>query len=309
MLEYFLTVDKQILTMMLMVAVGYMIYRKGLVTDKGLADMSQLLLKIVTPMILISSFQRTFSWESFRQWGVMFGVTILTYAVLIAAATLFYRDKSHPLCPENRLAVVFPNNGFMAIPLMLALAGEQGVFLGSTNIILLNILFWTYGVRTFQPDAKADMKQAFFNPGTIAVALGLLLFVSPWKLPEPVFQAVSSIGALNTPLAMIVLGGFLAQTDLKACFKNPAFYKMSAVKLLLIPCVMFGVLMFLSLPDELKVVAAICSVTPTATAVSMLADICHRNFRYASGAVVITTVISAATIPVMMTLAKAVLKF
>ncbi|MBE5040013.1 AEC family transporter [Ructibacterium gallinarum] len=309
MLEYFLTVDKQILAMMLMVVVGYIIYRKGMISDKGLADMSQLLLKIVTPMILITSFQRQFTYEAFLQWLIMFGVTVLSYAVLITAATLFFYNKKEPHCPENRLAVVFPNNGFMAIPLMLALAGEEGVFLGSTNIILLNILFWTYGTRTFCPEGKFNIRQALLNPGTIAVAFGLLLFVAPWKLPEPVFEAVDSIGSLNTPVAMIVLGGFLAQTDLKACLRNKAFYKMSAIKLLLIPCVMFAILAVLPLPPQVRVVASICSVTPTATAVSMLADIYNRDFRYASGAVVITTVISAITIPLMMTLAKAVLGF
>lgn len=309
MLDYFFTVDKQILAMILMVITGYIAYRKGIVTEKGLGDMSQLLLKIVTPMILITSFQREFSQKEFFQWGIMFGVTVLTYGILILTATLFYRNKSRSLWQENRLAVVFPNNGFMAIPLMQALAGEQGVFLGSTNIILLNILFWTYGTRTFCPEEKTKLKQAFLNPGTIAVVLGLLLFFSPWKLPAPVFQAVSAIGSLNTPLAMIVLGGFLAQTDLKAAFKNTAFYKLSAVKLLLIPCMMFAILACLPLSSEIKVVAAICSVTPTSTALSMLAELYNRDFRYASGAVIITTLISAVTIPVMMTLAKGILKF
>lgn len=309
MLEYFLTVDKQILAMALMVAVGYIVYRKGLVTDQGLSDMSQLLLKVVTPMVLISAFQRPFSWEGLRDWGIMFSVTALTYGVSIAVAVLFYRNKSHPLCPENRLGVVFPNNGFMAIPLMLSLAGEEGVFLGSTNIILLNILFWTYGSQLLQPGSKINLRQAFLNPGTVSVVLGLLLFLSPWKLPGPVFQAVDALGSLNTPVAMLVLGGFLAQSNMRTYFQTGAYYRLCAVKLLVIPCVMLAILRFLPLPPAIKVVASICSVTPTATALSMLTEIYHRDRRYASGVVMITTVLSAVSIPLMMTLAKAILQF
>lgn len=309
MLEFFLTVDKQILIMVLMVIVGYFVYKKGLVSDKGLSDMSQLLLKIVVPMIMISSFRRPFSWEMFGSWGIALGISVLSYVILIMIASLAYRDKTHSLCPENRLALVFSNNGFMAIPLMMALAGTEGVFLGSTNIIFQNILFWTYGTYMLRPGTKLQLKQAFINPGTISVVLGLLLFISPWKLPEPVFEAVDAIGSLNTPIAMMVLGGFLAKSDMRTFLKTGAFYKISAIKLIVIPCVMFLILRFLPLSNNIKIVTAICSVMPTGTALSMLTEFYNRDFRYASGAVMITTVISAVTISLMMTLAKLVLEF
>ncbi len=309
MLAYFFTVDQQILTMFLMVAAGYLLYRFRVLTEHGLAELSQLLLKIVTPMVLLTSFQREFSREVFFDWVVMFLVSVLLYAVHILAARIVYRDIDAPRCAESRLAVAFPNNGFMAIPLMLALAGETGVFLGSTNIILLNILFWTYGSRTLSPGEPIRTKQILQNPGLIAVVLGLLLLFSPVKLPEPIYQAVYQIGFLNTPLAMLVLGGFLAQADLKAIFKTPAYLQLSALKLLALPCILIGLLYLLPLSREVKTVAAICSVTPTATAVSMLANVYHRDVSFASGAVVITTLISAVTIPVMMTLAKMLLQF
>ena len=309
MLAYFLTVDQQILTMLLMVAVGYILYKTKMIGEKGLSEMSQLLLKIVTPMILLTSFQREFSQEVFTEWLAMFGISALFYGIMIAVATLVYRNKTKTCWGESRLSVVFPNNGFMAIPLMLALAGEKGVFLGSTNIILLNILFWTYGTRILSPGEKIRFRQILLNPGIIAVVLGLLLFISPQKLPQPVFQAVNQIGSLNTPLAMIVLGGFLAQSKLKELFRNAAFYKISIIKLLLIPCILFAVLLLLPMSNAVKTVAAICAVTPTATAVSMLAEVYHRDFRFASGAVVVTTILSAVTIPIMMTLAKMLLQF
>ncbi len=304
MLEYFLTVDKQIISMLCMVAVGYILFRVKLISEKGLHDMSQLLLKIITPMILLTSFQREFSMDLMVEWLIFFAITGLTYFVSIGIATLCFYNKEKEHWAESRLAVTLANNGFMAIPLMLALTGEKGVFLGSTNIIFLNILFWTYGTRILAPNSKIGVKQIVFNPGVIAVALGLLLFLSPWKLPEPVFQAVSSIGAMNTPLAMIVLGAFLAQTDLKQCIKSFALYKICAVKLLLIPCVTFILLSFLPLSQDSMVVAVICSVTPTATAVSMLAEIYHADFRFASGAVVFTTLISSVTMPIFLTIAK-----
>lgn len=197
----------------------------------------------------------------------------------------------------------------MAIPLMLALAGEKGVFLGSTNIILLNILFWTYGIKMLKAGAPLSLKQILLNPGVIAVVLGLLLFLSPWKLPEPAYIAVSSLGDLNTPLAMIVLGGFLAQTNFKEIFKNLSFYKICLIKLFLVPCILFFIFLWIPMPHEIKIVASICAVTPSATAVPMFAEICGKDARYASGAVMINSVFAAVTIPIMLTVAKMILGF
>ena len=107
MLAYFLTVDQQILTMFLMVAAGYLLYRFRVLTEHGLAELSQLLLKIVTPMVLLTSFQREFSKEVFFDWVVMFLVSALLYAVHILAVRIVYRDIDAPHCAESRLAVAF----------------------------------------------------------------------------------------------------------------------------------------------------------------------------------------------------------
>ena len=85
--------------------------------------MSNLLMKIVTPMILISSFQRQFSGDLMLDWTAMFVVAVLTYGVQMLLAWIFYRNpKSHAFA-ENRMSIVMPNNGFLAFPLMQALAG------------------------------------------------------------------------------------------------------------------------------------------------------------------------------------------
>ena len=309
MLDYFLTVDKQILSMALMVLLGYVAYKKGFIGEQGVEDMSQLLLKFVTPMVVISSFQREFSFDALSQWGLMLVVTIGSYALLILIATLAYKNKKDEHWSENRISIVFGNNGFMAIPLLQALVGDWGVFLVSVNIVILNIMFWTYGMKILKSDSKMRFKQAFINPGSIGVFIGFLLFVSPLELPKPLSDTVNSLAALNTPIAMIVLGGFLAQTDLKQLFKNVEFYKLSAIRLVLVAVISFGILYFIPLPKEMMAVAAICSVTPSATAVPMLSSITNKDYKYASGAVVITTIISAFTIPLLMTLAKMFLGF
>ena len=309
MFEYFLTVVQQIFSMALMVLVGYAIYKAKMISEEGLKSMSNLLMKIVTPMILISSFQRQFSGDLMLDWTAMFVVAVLTYGVQMFLAWIFYRNpKSHAFA-ENRMSIVMPNNGFLAFPLMQALAGENGIFLGSTNVIILNILLWTYGVKHLKSDEKINIKKILLNPGVIAVVLGLLLFVSPVKLPKPVFNAIDAIGALNTPLAMIILGGLLAQTDLKKCLSQFGFYKISFIKLILLPIIMMFIFKLLPISGNVMLVSFICSVTPVATAVGMLSQLYDGDYRYATGSIIITTVLSAITMPIILAIGSGILGY
>ena len=305
MIEYFLTVGGQIVVMFLMVVVGYAMYKHGMLTERGTKDMSVLLLKVVTPIILMSSFQRAFEPKLFLRWLGMFGISAITYAISIVISIIAYRgDKARA---EDKMCIFLPNNGFLAFPLMQALAGDHGIFFGATNVVLLTILQWTYGLKLLKPNERISVKKILFNPGMIGVVLGLLLFFSPVKLPKYVFGAVESLASLNTPLAMIVLGGLLAQTDLKEALSEPSFYKLSAIKLLLVPAVMLPIIKFIPMTESMRLVAFICSVTPAATAVSMMAQLCGGDYRRAAAAVVITTILSAFTMPVILAIGRVVL--
>ncbi len=310
MIDYFLTVLGQIVSMFLMCAVGFALCKFKLLSEKGIKEMTVLLLKVVSPLILISSFQREFEKEVFIEWLWAFAAALICYVVFILMAKLFYRDKTKRGFAESKMAVVFPNNGFMAFPLVLALVGSSyGIFLASANIVIFNILLWTYGIKLIKPDEKLNLKSLLTNPGIIGVVGGLLLFVSPVKLPEPIFAAVDAIGSLNTPVAMIILGALVARTDLKQAFKNLSIYRLSFIKLIIAPLIMMLIYMFLPLPKTVQLVAFVGAVTPSATGVSMLAQLFDGDYKYATSAVVITTVLSAITMPIILAIGKVTLGY
>ncbi len=309
MLNYFLTVVQQIFSMFLMVMVGFFMFKAKMINESGIKNMSVLLLKIVMPMIVISAFQRQFDSELFLEWWIMFGASLLTYIICIMLAEIFFRkDGSYP-APESKLSLVLPNCGFLAFPLMQALAGDMGIFMGSTAVILLNIIQWTYGVKLLKANEKIGLRKLLLTPGTIAIVCSLALFISPVKLPKPVFQAIDSIGSLNTPLAMILLGAMLAQTNIKEGLSKFCYYKISILKLLVVPLVMMFVFKLLPFTDTVRLVAFICSVVPTATSVSMMAQLYDSDYCYATNAVVITTILSVITMPVLLSIGKVILGY
>lgn len=293
--------------MFLIVLTGFVMYRTKLLTEKGIKEMSVLLLRVVTPIILMSQFQREFEADLMIDWLKMFLASAITFAVAIILSIIFFPKKNSRA--EEKLCIFLPNNGFLAFPLMQALAGELGIFFGSTSVIIMSIIQWTYGLKLLRPEEKINLKKILLNPGSIGIFWGMLLFISPVKLPQPIFGAAEAISSLNTPLAMLCLGGMLAQTDLKKGFLNKDFYKISFINLILMPLIMLCIFKVLPLSDNVLLVAFICSVTPAATAVSMMSQIFDGDYPYAASAVVINTAVSAVIMPFMLTLGKFVLGY
>ena len=110
--------------------------------------------------------------------------------------------------------------------------GESAVIFAVVATVTFNLFQWTHGVILMGGQKKISVRQALVNPGTIGLAVGLTLFLSGMRLPSMVDSAVNFLGDLNTPLAMVVIGGQMASTDLGRTFRRPDLYASSILKLI-----------------------------------------------------------------------------
>lgn len=199
MFESVQTIVTQIFIMFLLMFVGHLLYRRRVIDDQGSKQISSLLLNIVTPAVLISAYQRPFDRGEAKLLLTAFLFAIATYLIPLALSRLLYGRSKKLYARDAQMCIIFSNNGFMAIPLLQALLGSTGVFLGSASIVTGTVIAWTYGARMLSGKGRINVKKILLNPGTLALLGGLLLFISPWKLPAPLFQAVNYLGSLNTP--------------------------------------------------------------------------------------------------------------
>lgn len=306
MIDYALTVVQQITIMFLLMLVGYVLCRKGKFTEAATGQMSGILMTVVMPCMLIGSFHRDFDVALAAQLAVSFALVAVLYAVPMVISTIFLKkDKENGA--SKALSLVLSNNGFMAVPLLQALLGTTGVFLGSAHILAGNVLQWTYGVRVAGgPEQKPKLRKVFLNPGSISLVCGLLLFVLPIRLPEVVVSTMGYLGSLNTPLAMLILGAYLAQTDLLRCLRDKTLLGLSVLKLVGIPLVLMAVLVWLPVPAETLTAVMIGSIAPTGVAASMMMEYLHKDHRYCTMMIALTTVLSAVTMPLLLTLLNTV---
>ena len=298
------TIVSQIFIMFLLMFLGHLLYRRKMIDETFSKQLSALLLNVVTPAVLIISYQRPFDREDARQLALAFFYSVLTFLVAIAAAWLLFGRSKKPYAKDARMCVIFSNNGFMAIPLLQALLGPEGVFLGSASIVTATVIAWTYGARILSGENRTDLKKILLNPGTLALLGGVLLFCSPWKLPGPIFQAAEYLGGLNTPLGMMVLGVNLSQAKVLSCLKDKTVYLISFVKLLATPLLAAVVLYILGAQPTTAMALLIGVAAPSGVISSMMAQMFGTDYRFSARVVAVTTLLSAVTMPLFLVLAQ-----
>lgn len=296
---------KQNLIMFLYLLIGYFLFRKKLVSTQGSADIGRMLLYVVMPIAIIKSYLVDFSMEKLEGLAVSFVLAILSLLLAIMIARLFFKKDSG----TERFGVAFSNAGFIGIPLVQMTLGEEAVFYVASFVALLNILQWTYGVLVITGDKSAiSFTKIRTNPIVLSFMAGILLFFLPVSLPAAVTGIIGTIASMNGPLAMIVLGVYLAQIPLKSLFTDKKVYLATAVRLLVIPALTIVLMMLF--PDKylmVKLTILIAASAPVGSNVAIFAQIYDKDYTQAVKEVCMSTLFCIITLPIMMGIANAVL--
>ena len=223
-----------------------------------------------------------------------------------------FKEKSGSL--EHRCAVfcsVFPNCGFVGIPLAAALFPSEPavtLYVSLTNVVS-SFLFLTLGMSILSGKAsqKPTLKSILgiiLRPVNFAVALGFLC--SPLNLSSVFPDGVSYFNVLSqltTPLAMTVLGFELSQMKLSDLFGDVRIYTVAAIRLILSPLISIAALLILKILLGVEISYLLMSGVFIAMAVSSAASAAAMarahgiNGKLAPAATVVNTILSIATLP------------
>ena len=200
------------------------------------------------------------------------------------------------------IATVMGNVGFFGMPVVRALfpdAPEAAVYSSMFNAAL-NILAWTVGVFTLTGEKKhISLKAALVNPSMLAVFTGIILCLLRAKnwIPDILRTGFSSVGAMSTPLCMIILGVRLATMDFKTLFTTRLAWLISAGKLIVFPLFCYLLVLPLPLDPVFKGSVVILAGTPCASILLNLAEIHHNGQELAANCALLSTILRILTIP------------
>lgn len=298
----------QVFILYVIVAVGFIADKLHVFTEKTARASNDLLFYIVTPCVIINSFLSTsFTKATASGFAIAICCSVVAHIVGIAFAAPLFNNKEDKNSVVFKYACIYGNLGYMALPLANAVLGETGVFYCSGGVIVFNTLSFTHGIWLINKgnkDIKFNIKTLILNPGVISVIIGLPLFLLSVKLPSVVQQPISFIASMNTPLAMLFFGTYLANTDLKTMFKVKEQYVIMLVRLIGVPLVIMGVCKIFSLNEVLTTACMISAAAPSANNTVMFSAKYGKDTALASKIVALNSFVSIITLPVMIALSQ-----
>lgn len=300
---------KQVIIMFLLLLVGYILYKIRIVDDIGKKQITNIVLYVVTPSLIINTYQMDY--DPFTAKNIVFGLLLSALALILAILVSYIvRIKAHDASlATERFAMVFGNCGFMGIPLINAVFGETGVLYCTTYVTMFNLFCWTFGVILMEKSKESTKKTLWERLKPLctitifAIIAGLIMYFAQIKLPDTINTTLEYIASMNTPLAMIVSGIYIAQSELLAALKGLRVYFLAFIKCLLIPALFVIILLVLPLDLTLKLTILICAACPTAANTMLFANRFGGDEKIASHIFTVTTLLSVVTIPLIVLMA------
>lgn len=292
-------IGKQIVIMFIILAVGAGCSLKGMITKEGNRQLSAIALYIVNPMLIFMSYNKERSKELMNGLMWSFLLSAVSFAVMIVLSTVIIRSKreDHEI---ERFSSVYSNCGFIGIPLIHGIYGDEGVLYLTAYVTMFNLLVWTHGYMTMKGSKDfSSFKKALRSPSVIAVILGFTYYMTNLSLPEVVTSPMKYIADMNTPLAMMIAGSAAAQTKVGKALKNPGVYIVCAMKLLVLPVAAFFICRFFGAPKLVLETVTIACACPVATTGTMFAIQMDKKPERCSEFFAVSTLLSGLTLPVI----------
>ncbi len=290
-----------VLILFILMGVGFLLAKKKTLTEMGVKQMTEILLKAVVPCVIINAYQREFDVSMVKNLAIALVFSVIIHVLAIFIVPLIFKptpDNRHKI---NIFSVIYSNSGFIALPLVQAVYGQEGVFYAVAYLTVFNILYWTHGIYVYTGDIKKlSLKSAFMTPGVLGTIVGLLLFLFRIELPSFAQKTISSLAALNIPLPMIILGAYLVNLDIKKVIKNAKMWMVCSLRLIIFPLFAIALSSLMRIEEAIKLPLIMSSACPTAVVATLFATRYGLDSEYASEVVSMTNILSIVTIPLIM---------
>lgn len=302
------TAAEQVFILYIIVAVGFIADRLQIFSEKTARAITGVLFYVITPCVIVRSFlSMEFTKDSASGLGLSLLCNIGTFAMAILLSTPFFR-KANKTDPVYKFAAAYGNMGYMGLPLGEAVLGAEGAFYCSAGVIAFNMFSFTHGVWTMTRHDKGSggfqLRRLFLNPGVISVCIGLPLFLLSVSLPKIIMQPIEYLANMNSPIAMLILGAYISNTDLRGIFKQKELYLVILVKIIILPLVMLGIFKLVGLEGVLLTALIISASTPSANNTVMFAAKYDKDTSTASKTVAFVSFASILTMPIMIALSQ-----
>ena len=302
---------KNVIVFVALAIPGYLLIKTKLLKKEQSGALSMLLMYVGMPFLIFSSTINniTINTELLATIGIVLGIGVVyTFAMFFVSKPLTKMEREQKTQGMMRFSSVFSNNGFLGIPLAMAVFGAGSMALMVVIIlnIVTNVLMYTLGIYLISGDRKAiSLKKAFLNPVLIAFVIGIIANLLNVKGYVPEVATYSThFSNLVTPISMTILGMKMGGVKFLELFKSWKTYYVSALKLVVFPMIIVAIVFVLNqvtaiITPDMFLGVLIAFAMPTAGLASTFSDNFGGDTENAVAFTLGTTVLSIVTIPLL----------
>jgi predicted permease len=280
--------------------VGVIIARAGLVDKQGTAILSGLVIYLLLPCNILSSFFDGGGRDMISSLGqIMIISAFVSMAAYFLGKYVFFRSMAAEQQKVLRYSILISNAAYLGNPVIESIYGLSGLIYASAFLLPMRLIMWSLGLVIFTGTGEgrgAGIKKIVLHPCLVATYTGLIILVSGWKPPALINRLVFSVGDCTTPFSMIVVGLILAQVPLRRIITGTVL-SYTFLRLVLFPLTLLGVLLLLKVDTLVMGIAVALTGMPAPASASILANKYHSDSELASKMLLVSVLLSMLTIP------------
>lgn len=298
------------LVLFLIMMVGFICRRRGLLSDEAVKKISGLVVSVTNPALILSSGINPDEVLPLTTLAKIFALAIVVYIAIIIVAmvlpVILHVDRKDR--GVYQAMMIFSNIGFMGFPLITAVYGSDAMVMATAFIVPYNVLIYTFGVRVMSEggsQAASGKKTAgqaakeILNTGVIACIVSIVLYTTRFHIPSVLEDTVDYLSSLTAPLSMLIIGDSMTKIKFREMLSDWRMSVFSIASLLVVPIAGVLILKQCGISGDLLGVCMIMLATPVGSMNVMLAQQYDGNYELASKGVALTTVLSVITIPIV----------
>lgn len=294
----------QLLVLLALMTTGFITYKVGFIDDHTHSKLSSLIVWVLNPSLMISGvIGKTvdFAGEIILQNVIM--VSAFYFLLFIAGFIFSFIMRADKRTSYfYKMELLFPNVGFMGVPLVRQLFGPEYVVLVAFYLVAFNVISYTYGVNLAAKYGGSTSKispKKLINPGTIASVAAIVIFALNINVPGPIVTFVDYLGNTSITISMMIIGVSLAKVNWKNDFKDKKYYIFLVTDMIIVPSILIALSKLLPFDSNVVGVFSIMCVMPVASTTCMFAKEYGDDGAECAKLISLTTVATCITAPLV----------
>ena len=281
---------------------GFVLTKLKVIKTSDSTVLSKLSLYLLMPSAILNAFDFEMTENIANGLVLSFGAAFIIHIIY------FFLDLGYKkVVTDNsveRASIMYSNAGNLIIPIVSFVLGEEWVVYSSAFLSVQLLFLWSHGIKLFSANEKFSIKKILLNVNIIAIAIGVVMMLSGFRLPSFVKDITSSLGGMLGTVGMLIAGIIAADIDFKKALRDKRLYRAGLFRMIIYPIVTFGILKLLSLipvvdGGKILLITYLACITPAAATVMQFAQIKEKDADYAAAINIFTTVAAVLTMPVL----------